>query len=159
VSPLARDSENEVLWNASRRRGSVRLDARELDHLGPFLGVLGNELAVAGGRAWKYDNSQFGKSGLQTGIRQSRVHMSVELIDDLDRGTSGRDDALKSADHVAGEVFAHGRDIGQSLPAGCRGHRQRPQLSGADLLDGAAYSAEIDLHLSTNEVGNCWRVA
>jgi len=28
---------------------SLRLDARELDHLGPFLGVFGNELAEIGG--------------------------------------------------------------------------------------------------------------
>ena len=36
---------------ASRRWGSVCLDARELDYLGPFLGVVGYEFPELGGRS------------------------------------------------------------------------------------------------------------
>jgi hypothetical protein len=32
---------------------SLRLDARELDHRGPFLGFVGNEFPEIGGRAYK----------------------------------------------------------------------------------------------------------
>jgi hypothetical protein len=35
------------------RRGSVRLGAGKLDHLGPLLGLFGNELAEVAGRARK----------------------------------------------------------------------------------------------------------
>jgi hypothetical protein len=50
------------------RNGSVRLDARELDHLAPLLGLLGDELPEVGGRARKDWAGQFGKPRLDLGI-------------------------------------------------------------------------------------------
>ena len=41
---------NGKLWNVFTGLGSVRLDARELDHLGPLFSFIGNELAEVGGR-------------------------------------------------------------------------------------------------------------
>src|SRR5262249_37145363 len=40
----SRHSPNGTLWNV-RASASVGLDARELDHVSPFLGFLGDELA------------------------------------------------------------------------------------------------------------------
>jgi hypothetical protein len=40
------------------RRKSERFDAGELDHLGPLLGVVGNELAERGGRAGRERTTQ-----------------------------------------------------------------------------------------------------
>jgi hypothetical protein len=37
-----------TLWNIERHRRSVRLHAREPNHLGPLLGVFGDELPVVG---------------------------------------------------------------------------------------------------------------
>jgi hypothetical protein len=42
-------------------RGSVRLDVRELDHLGPLLGFVGDELAEVAGRSRKRRAAQVGK--------------------------------------------------------------------------------------------------
>ena len=45
-------SPNEVMEGRAGIAGLFRLDARELDHLGPFLGF--SELAEVGGRSWKH---------------------------------------------------------------------------------------------------------
>src|SRR5262245_21711677 len=44
-----------------------RLRARELDHLAPLLGLLGNELAEVGRRTWK-DSAQLGEPRAHLGI-------------------------------------------------------------------------------------------
>src|SRR5262249_15623578 len=41
-------SPNGGLWNIGLLEVSLRLDAGGLDHLGPFLGLVGDELAVIG---------------------------------------------------------------------------------------------------------------
>src|SRR5262245_1349136 len=46
-----RHSRNGSYGMSVRIAGSLRLDAGRLDHLGPFLGFVGNELAKIGGRA------------------------------------------------------------------------------------------------------------
>ena len=51
---VERDSPNRRLWNVgSGPRGSLRFDARELDHLGPFFGVCGDEPAEVSGRTFR----------------------------------------------------------------------------------------------------------
>src|SRR5262249_59399795 len=42
---------NGTLWNIRAFPASVRLDAGELDHLGPLLGFVGDELAEVSRRA------------------------------------------------------------------------------------------------------------
>jgi|tagenome__1003787_1003787.scaffolds.fasta_scaffold20955902_2 hypothetical protein len=44
--------------------GSLRLHARELDHLAPFLGFVGDELPKVGGGPWKHCAAQIGKPRL-----------------------------------------------------------------------------------------------
>src|SRR5262249_21196120 len=39
-------------------------DVGRPDHVGPLLGLLGNELAEVGGRAWKHSATKVGKAGL-----------------------------------------------------------------------------------------------
>jgi hypothetical protein len=73
--------------NASPTRGkgqrSVRLDARELDDLGPLLSIVGDELSEGRGRPWKDCAAKVGKSRLRFGISQDRVNFLIEPIDDL----------------------------------------------------------------------------
>ena len=71
------------LWNASGRAGSLRLEARELDHLAPFLGFVCDELSEVGGRPAKRA-AQIGKPRLDLGIGKPSVDLLVELVDDLD---------------------------------------------------------------------------
>src|ERR1700726_1950221 len=62
---------------------SLRLDVRELDHLGPFLGFVGNELAEIGWRAGKCHGAEIGKPLLQRGIGKAGIDLLVEPVDDV----------------------------------------------------------------------------
>src|SRR5215813_11444345 len=58
-------------------RGSVRLDASELDHLRPLLGFVGDQLSKVGGRARQRRTTRIGKGC---------VDLVVELVNDLGGG-------------------------------------------------------------------------
>ena len=58
-------------------RGSVRLDAGELDHLRPFLSFVGDELAKVGGREREHVATQVGKPRLDFGISKAGVDLLV----------------------------------------------------------------------------------
>src|ERR1700722_3870011 len=89
---------------------SLRLDVRELDHLGPFLGLFGNELAEIGWRAGKWHGAQSGKPRLQRGIGEARIDRLVELVDDVGRRGLGRADAIEDARIVDRHELRHGRN-------------------------------------------------
>src|SRR5580700_10710081 len=76
---------------------SLRLDVRELDHLGPFLGFVGNELAEIGRRASEWHGAQSGKPRLQCGIGEAGIDLLVELVDDVDGRALRRADAVERA--------------------------------------------------------------
>src|SRR5207249_4502581 len=69
--------------------GSLRLDARELDYLGPLLGFVRKELAVVGGRARNRRAALFGKPRLDLRIGKARVDLTIQLIDDFGRRVLG----------------------------------------------------------------------
>src|SRR5262245_3800255 len=75
-------------------RGSLRLHARELDHLGPLLGFLRNEFPEIGGRAWKHSATKVGKARLDFGIVESRVDLLIELVNNLGRRVPGNANAI-----------------------------------------------------------------
>src|ERR1700683_4281354 len=64
---------------------SLRLDVRRLDHFGPFLGFIGNELAEIGRRAGKWHGAQSGKARRQRGMGEAGIDLLVELVDDVGR--------------------------------------------------------------------------
>src|SRR5580704_1294092 len=64
-------------------------DAGRSDHLGPFLGFVGNKVAEVGGRARKDRAAQADKLRLQLGIGESGVDFSVELLNNLGRCLPG----------------------------------------------------------------------
>jgi hypothetical protein len=61
---------------------SFRLEARELDHLAPFLSFVRDELSEVGGRARQQRAAQIGKPRLDLGIGKPGVDLLVELVDD-----------------------------------------------------------------------------
>jgi len=81
---MERFAEREM-WNIScgvrARLVSLRLDVGSPDHLGPFLGFVGDELTKIGRRARKHRAAQVGKTRLEFGIGESRVDVLVELQD------------------------------------------------------------------------------
>ena len=73
---------------------SLRLDARELDHLAPFLGFVGDELAEVGGRAAQARVPPRSASrAFILGSARAGVDLLVELVDDLGGRVLGRADA------------------------------------------------------------------
>src|ERR1700689_3918408 len=69
---------------------SLRLDVRELDHLGPFLGFIGDELAQIGRRTGEWHGAQSGKPRLQRGVGEAGIDRLVELVEDVGRRGLGR---------------------------------------------------------------------
>src|SRR5712691_12883262 len=97
-----RGNERMRCSNATETRpGSLRLDARELDHLGPLLRVVGNELSEIGRRARDNLAAQVDEPGLDPRIGQARVDLVVEPVDDLGRRIARRADAVPGARLVA----------------------------------------------------------
>src|SRR5262245_17024949 len=69
------------IWPRSRR--SLRLDVRRTDHLGPLLGIFGDELAEVGRRTLKDRYAQGGKSRLDLGISEGGIDFLVEFPDNF----------------------------------------------------------------------------
>ena len=64
-------------------RESVRPDARELHHLGPFLNVFGDELAELGGRTCKRRVAKVCNPRFHRGIGENSIDLLVEFLDDI----------------------------------------------------------------------------
>src|SRR5262249_30050844 len=77
---------------SSAEASSLRLDVGGPDHLVPFLGLFGDELAEVGRRAWKCGGAPLGKPRLQLRVGEGRVDLRVELVDDLGWCVLWRDD-------------------------------------------------------------------
>src|SRR5215207_4490861 len=94
---------------------SVRLDPRELDHLSPLSGLVGDELAEVDGRASKRDAPNVCDARLQLGIDEAGIDLFVELVDDLGWCVFGNADPIPLAGLVARHELAHGWELGQRL--------------------------------------------
>src|SRR5262249_37171187 len=67
------------LW---KRLTLIPLDTRELPHLSPFLGFLGDELAEVGWRAGKYFTAEFGHPRRYHRLGERPVDLPIEPLDD-----------------------------------------------------------------------------
>src|SRR5215471_8210331 len=75
-----------MTWRGDAKRpdppsASVRLDSRELDHLGPLLCFISDELAEVRRRAREWDSPKVRKPCLHVGVRKSDVNLPVEFLD------------------------------------------------------------------------------
>jgi hypothetical protein len=61
----------------------VRLDAHELDHLGPLLGFVGYELSELDRCHRQRHTADFGQALYNFGITQQGIHFAIELPDDV----------------------------------------------------------------------------
>src|SRR6516165_3199779 len=87
--------------------GSVllRLGARELDDLGPFLGFVGHKPPELGGRHRHWIGAETFDPSLELRIGKARTNIAVELVDDSGRGAPGRADANPTARLVVRDKF------------------------------------------------------
>src|SRR5215468_3099 len=70
------------LFSGAPSARSLRLDAREPDHFGPFLGLVSEELAERGGRARNRDGAEVGDPRLDRRIGETGIDLLVEPVDD-----------------------------------------------------------------------------
>src|SRR5215831_14834514 len=87
-------------------RPALRLNARELHHLGPFLNVLGDELAELGGRTCKRRVAKVFNPRFHRGIGKNGIDLLVEFFDDIRRCIHWRADAQPRARIVARQKIA-----------------------------------------------------
>src|ERR1700730_18521707 len=96
-------------------RVAFHLDPRELDHLGPLLDIVGNELGEARGRTCKHSVAKVGKPRHDYGISEACVDFCVKPADNLSWGILGCAKTIPSADLKARQELAHSRDVWQYL--------------------------------------------
>jgi hypothetical protein len=65
------------------------LIASELNHLGPFFGFVGDQLAELSRRSRERHAAEVSETGVHLGVGKSRVDLLVELVDDLGRRVPG----------------------------------------------------------------------
>src|SRR5215472_3862207 len=105
---LRRGSFIASLSECRRRDASFRFDVGRPDHLGPLLGLFGDELAEVGRRAWKCGGAPLRKPRLHLGIGKGRVDLRVELRNDFGGRVLGRADAVPGTRLVARHKLSHG---------------------------------------------------
>ncbi len=112
-----------AVWNIRNSEAvSLRLDAGELDHLAPFLGLVGDELAEIGRRAGKRQCPEVRKR-LQRGIGEASIDLPVEPIDDCEGRIFRHAEAEIAARLIAWNEFAHGWNVRQRSRTRQRAHR------------------------------------
>src|SRR5262245_48778096 len=133
--------------------GSLRLDARELDHLGPLLGLVGDQLAKVDRGAGKHRAAQVGKPRHDLGIGESCVGLLVERVDDFGGRALRCAEAEPEARLIARHELAHGWKIRQRLRAFCARYCQRAQPAGLDVRDRRRHGGERHLHQPAEQIG------
>src|SRR6476620_5906419 len=106
-------TRTRLLWNVGR--GLLRLDARELNQLGPLLGFVGDELSEVGGRTRKHVTSKVGEAALYRGIGESAIDLFVKLFDNFCGRGFGRADSIPSIGFVARVKLVQRRGVRQNL--------------------------------------------
>src|SRR4029453_19676239 len=101
------------------------LDPHRLDHLGPFLGFVGNELAKIGGRARKRRAAQVSETGLYFWIGETDVDLPIELVDDFSGRVLGRTDTRPGAGFVPRQEVAYRGNARERPGTGRGGPAQR----------------------------------
>src|SRR5260370_26079285 len=105
----------------------LRLDTRELHHLSPFLGFLGDELGEVGRRACKYFTAEFRHSCRRHRLGERPVDLPIEPLDDLARGALVHANAEEAGHRVARDNIANHWNVRQHPQARLPRHAKRAQ--------------------------------
>src|SRR5215813_10187882 len=133
---------------------SLRLHAREPDHLAPLLGFLGNELAECRRRARDQHTAKIIELCFHGWLGQNRVDLAVELFDDGYGCLPWRTDTVPGTGLEILHELADGRQVRKRLQAfrGC--HRKAAHAARPDVLDRDRRGGEIELHMAREQVGH-----
>ena len=114
---------------------SVRFDARELHHLGPLLGFVGDELAESAGEPASTVPPRSASRALILGSARPAL-ISLLSLSMISVGVFfGAPTPIPVARLVARHEIANGRKVRQHLRARRGRHRQRAQLASPDVFD------------------------
>src|SRR5499427_8859324 len=108
-------------------RGSLGLDARELDHLGPFLGFGCNESAELGGAKNHWDAADIAEPRPDDRRSQPDIDLAVEPFDDLHWRAGGRADPDPGPRLVSRQRLGDGRHVRQHVESLAARNRERAQ--------------------------------
>src|SRR5262249_62291822 len=109
--PRQRLSSTDVTAYFAGVARSLRLDFGRPDHLAPLLGVVCDQLAEVGRRAWKCGGAPLGKPRLHLGIGKGRVDLGVELRNDFGGRVLWRADAVPVARLLRRHQLSPGRAV------------------------------------------------
>src|SRR5262249_56016058 len=88
---------------------SLRLDVGRADHLAPFFGFVGEQLAEVGGRPRKHSSPHISKQSLHPGISETGVDFCVEPSDDFGGRIFGCGKALPTTPFPPPPPIPHSR--------------------------------------------------
>src|SRR5262245_6116669 len=108
---------------------SLRLDARELDHLGPFLGFGCNESAELGGAKTHWDGADIAEPRPDVRRSQPGIDLAVEPFDDLRWRAGGRADPDPGPRLVSRQRLGDGRHARQQVESLVARDRERAQAA------------------------------
>src|SRR6266478_3942240 len=113
-----------AVWNIRNSEAvSLRLAAGELDHLGPFFGLVGDELAEIGRRAGKRHCPEVRKPRLQHGIGEASIDLPIEPLDDCEGRILRHAEPEIAARLIARNEFVYGRNVRQRFRTRQRAYR------------------------------------
>src|SRR5262245_39871458 len=101
-------------FRSSAETSSLRLDVGGPDHLAPFLGFRGDQLAELSRRSRQRRAGEVSETGLHLRVVESRVDLLVELVDDLGRRGLRCAEAVPNTPLVARQETVHGRMSGSA---------------------------------------------
>src|SRR5215510_7202640 len=134
-------------------RELLRLDIGGPDHLAPFLGFVGDQLAELSRRPRQRRAAEVSETGLHLRVVENRVDLLVELVDDLGRRGLRYAEAVPITPLVARQELTHGRDVRQRVRARRGGYCERTQPASPDVLDGGRHCRKANLYLPRAEIG------
>jgi len=136
---------------------SLRLDARELDHLRPFLGLVADEFAVISRRARNYHTAEIHKPRLKSRIGQAGTDLFIEPVDNRLRSVSRRTDTVPSARFITRNEFGQRRNIRERRRTCRRSDGQSAEFALTYKPDRARQIIEGYLHPIHHQIGVCKR--
>src|SRR5262245_566830 len=140
-------------------KGSLRLDARELDHLGPLLGFVGDEFSEVDGCTGKCNAAQSDELLLDFRIDKSRIDLLIEQVDDLGGSVLRCADAIPDTCLKARYELTYGWKVWKCFRASRCGHCQRTHFASPDVLDRCNRGDKVKLNLAGDGISNCRRAA
>src|SRR6266481_5001216 len=91
---------------------SLGFDARELHYRAPLVSFIRDKLPEVRGRARNHHDTQVGKPRLHIEVREARIDLLVELVDDLDGRVFRRAHTEPSARLIGRQEVTHSGNIG-----------------------------------------------